>query len=139
MFLFGKPKPPKNPQEERIEMVREFILGNEEYKVRFDREDLRKREHLLKKLISRGWLGFGLAGMGYGNYRLLEFSYPGQKRLRMAALGSFMLAGVSTWFFSYFRIKMEAQEYLRTKYLLRQKNEQKIISQSSDSDSSARE
>jgi hypothetical protein len=136
MSQSGKPKPPTTPQEDRLEMLREFIIGNEDYKIRFDREDLRKREFLLKKMISRGWLGLGLAGMGYGNYRLLEFSYPGQKSLRMAALESFMLAGVSTWFFSYFRIKLEAQEYLRTKYLLRKKTEANLINQGSDSDHS---
>lgn len=135
MFLFGKQKPPSNPQEERLELLREFCYGNTEYKVRFDREDLRKREYILKKMISRGWLGLGLAGMGYGNYRLLGVVYPEQKMLRKAAFGSFVLIGSATLVVSYFRIKLEAQEYLRTKYLSKQTQTLNINFSVSDSSS----
>lgn len=117
MFLFRKAEPAVTPQEQREELLREFFMGNLEYKVKFDQTDLRKREHFLKKIISGGWLGVGVAGMGYVNFRLASNRYPELRNARWGILAAFVAAGGGLMVSNYFKIKLDVQEYLRQKYL----------------------
>lgn len=122
MKLFGKHKPPANPQEEREELLREFIWGNEEYKIKFDKNDLKQRQVFLRSLISRGWISLGIAGLGYTNYRLISSSQPSNKWLKYSVLSGFLLASVGFWTYSYFSILIDVQDYLKEKYLTNPKN-----------------
>lgn len=117
MFLFRKPKQVITPQDKREELLREFYLGNLEYSVRFDQKDMKMREYFLKRVISGGWLGFGVMGMGYFNFRLLSNMFPEKKYMKWGALGGFMIAGNLIIVSNYFKVKLESQEYLRQKYL----------------------
>lgn len=117
MFLVRKPAPAVTPQEKRIELLREFYLGNMEYAVKFDHKDMVKREYYLRRIISGGWLGVGCVGLGFLNLRVFGSIYPELNRFKWAIIGSYTAFGTIFMVKNYFNVKLESQEYLREKYL----------------------
>ena len=118
MFLFQEDRPADCLREKKLQLLKHLLWWNTDYSVAFDEQDRLYRDELLRQAINSCWIGAGLLGISGWNFRyLLRQGAVTPKTAWILATSIFGTVGLATSRV-YFTLKIEALDYVTSKYLL---------------------